>query len=77
MGRQGLALKETRPPTEPDPQAPSGKDGASGEKRREAARAALLTGPVLPTLIKLALPTMLVLVAQDRKSTRLNSSHRP
>ena len=64
MGRQGLALKETRPPTEPDPQAPSGKDGASGEKRREAARAALLTGPVLPTLIKLALPTMLVLVAQ-------------
>ena len=64
MGRQGLALKETRPPTEPDQQAPSGKDGASGEKRREAARAALLTGPVLPTLIKLALPTMLVLVAQ-------------
>ena len=32
--------------------------------RSDAARAALLTGPILPTLLKLALPTMVVLVAQ-------------
>lgn len=32
--------------------------------KAEATRAALLTGPVLPTLVRLALPTMTVLVAQ-------------
>src|SRR5581483_6833289 len=30
----------------------------------DATRAALLTGPVLPTLMRLALPTMTVLIAQ-------------
>jgi putative MATE family efflux protein len=65
MGRQGLALQEaTRPPTEPDPKIPSGSDGPPGDKPRDATRAELLTGPILPTLLKLALPTMVVLVAQ-------------
>jgi MATE family, multidrug efflux pump len=65
MGRQGLALQETtRPTTEPDPKVASGKGGPAGEKRGDATRAALLSGPILPTLLKLALPTMVVLVAQ-------------
>ena len=34
------------------------------QPRNEATRAALLTGPILPTLLRLALPTMVVLVAQ-------------
>jgi len=34
------------------------------QARSDAARAALLTGPILPTLLKLALPTMVVLLAQ-------------
>src|SRR3984957_16920620 len=34
------------------------------QSRNEATRAALLTGPILPTLLRLALPTMVVLVAQ-------------
>src|ERR1700761_3391556 len=32
--------------------------------RKDAARAAILAGPILPTLLKLALPTMVVLIAQ-------------
>jgi putative MATE family efflux protein len=43
------------PPAVVQPRAPS---------RSEAARAALLTGPILATLLKLALPTMTVLLAQ-------------
>ena len=43
---------------------PSHRDGPPGDRRRDATRAALLTGPILPTLLKLALPTMVVLVAQ-------------
>ena len=43
------------PPAVAQPRAPS---------RNEAARAALLTGPILATLLKLALPTMTVLLAQ-------------
>src|ERR1700730_5144577 len=34
------------------------------QPRNEAIRAALLPGPILPTLLRLALPTMVVLVAQ-------------
>src|SRR3954464_13268039 len=34
------------------------------QAKSEATRAALLTGPVLPTLFRLALPTMTVLLAQ-------------
>jgi putative MATE family efflux protein len=34
------------------------------ETRNERSRAAILTGPVLPTLLRLALPTMVVLLAQ-------------
>jgi putative MATE family efflux protein len=34
------------------------------QSRSEKSRAAILTGPVLPTLLRLALPTMVVLVAQ-------------
>ena len=50
------AAVQARPassPAKPRPQA-----------RKEEARAALLAGPVLPTLLRLALPTMVVLVAQ-------------
>src|SRR6266436_735948 len=71
IGRR-MALEEaTMPPAGPV-QAPSGKAGAVAapprearpQARSEATRAALLTGPILPTLLKLALPTMVVLVAQ-------------
>ncbi|MBV9560782.1 MAG: MATE family efflux transporter [Bradyrhizobium sp.] len=37
---------------------------APAAARSQATRAALLTGPILPTLLKLALPTVTVLVAQ-------------
>jgi putative MATE family efflux protein len=44
--------------------APPFRREASGHSRSDARRATLLAGPVLPTLLKLALPTMVVLVAQ-------------
>ncbi len=40
------------------------KSPASRPARSEATRAALLSGPVLPTLLRLALPTVVVLLAQ-------------
>src|SRR3984885_8205410 len=43
--------------------APAAARGSTDD-RGQSARAALLTGPILPTLLKLALPTMTVLVAQ-------------
>src|SRR6201982_2906797 len=39
-------------------------DVTEAPPRGEASRAELLSGPVLPTLIRLALPTVVVLVAQ-------------
>src|SRR6201998_1286862 len=45
--------------TRPDPAMP-----AQHPTRSEAIRSTLLTGPVLPTLLRLALPTMVVLLAQ-------------
>src|SRR5580700_10522376 len=52
----GPKLQTTRaaPRPEPTPAPP----------RSEATRATLLTGPILPTLLRLALPTMVVLLAQ-------------
>ena len=50
---QPVAAEAPAPPAKPRAQA-----------RTAAARAELLTGPILPTLFKLALPTMTVLVAQ-------------
>src|SRR5580693_9004039 len=44
--------------------APARSAVGGGDDRGQSARAALLTGPILPTLLKLALPTMTVLVAQ-------------
>src|ERR1700742_2488685 len=44
--------------TQGHPEAKPAKTG------NEQTRAAILTGPILPTLLKLALPTMVVLVAQ-------------
>jgi putative MATE family efflux protein len=38
--------------------------GQRAQVRSNGARAAILTGPVLPTLLRLALPTMVVLLAQ-------------
>ena len=38
--------------------------GAAARARSEATRASLLTAPILPTLLRLALPTVTVLVAQ-------------
>src|SRR3954462_1776471 len=37
---------------------------AAAGAKSEATRASILTGPILPTLLKLALPTVTVLVAQ-------------
>ncbi|WP_394779318.1 MATE family efflux transporter [Undibacterium sp.] len=36
----------------------------AADQRKMAARAAMLTGPIFPTLLKLAIPTMSVLIAQ-------------
>jgi putative MATE family efflux protein len=50
---------------EPHRQAPARPPAASAaQARSDATRAALLSGPVLPTLFRLALPTMTVLLAQ-------------
>src|ERR1700759_4535598 len=64
MGRQATAFPPAnRPPVERDPQIRS-TAAAPGDRRHDATRAALLTGPILPTLTRLALPTMVVLVTQ-------------
>src|ERR1700761_2173431 len=49
--------------TAPDPEAVVATP-APAASHKEAARAAILSGPILPTLLKLALPTMVVLIAQ-------------
>ena len=54
----GLNLQTARAAARPEPAL------ARRRPRSEATRAALLTGPILPTLLRLALPTMVVLVAQ-------------
>jgi MATE family, multidrug efflux pump len=62
-----MALEETTvPPAGHNMQVRSGSASttASPQARNDARRAALLSGPILPTLLKLALPTMVVLVAQ-------------
>jgi putative MATE family efflux protein len=68
-----MALEEAiMPPAGHDLQAaPDDADVAAASRREapaqspsDATRATLLSGPVLPTLLKLALPTMIVLVAQ-------------
>jgi putative MATE family efflux protein len=65
-----MALEDaTMPRTADDRQPPSANAAAPTRETRpqprsDATRAALLTGPVLPTLLRLALPTMVVLVAQ-------------
>src|SRR3569833_1387473 len=53
-----LAPSDSRQRSAPPPPAPP------AQAKSEATRAALLTGPVLPTLFRLALPTMTVLLAQ-------------
>src|SRR4051812_8401731 len=53
-----LAPSDSRQRPAPPPPAPP------AQAKSEATRAALLTGPVLPTLFRLALPTMTVLLAQ-------------
>lgn len=67
-----MALQRAiKPLDEPDAQPPSGNTVAATAPREartlprsDATRATLLTGPILPTLLRLALPTMVVLVAQ-------------
>jgi putative MATE family efflux protein len=67
-----MALQRAiKPLDERDAPAPSGNVGVAAAAREarplprsEATRATLLTGPILPTLLRLALPTMVVLVAQ-------------
>jgi putative MATE family efflux protein len=68
-----MALEEaTLPPVGHAAQAPSETARTAAAPSREArpqprsetTRATLLSGPILPTLLKLALPTMVVLVAQ-------------
>src|SRR5262249_4877995 len=49
--------------SETAPVAPA-PPGSNARASSEATRAALLTAPILPTLLKLALPTVTVLVAQ-------------
>jgi MATE family, multidrug efflux pump len=59
----GLDLDGRTAEIRPEP-APARPQAAGGPSRSETTRATLLTGPVLSTLLKLALPTMVVLVAQ-------------
>jgi putative MATE family efflux protein len=47
-----------------DDAAPARPEAKPAQTRNEATRAAILTGAVLPTLLQLALPTMVVLLAQ-------------
>src|ERR1700690_1086003 len=56
----GLKLQTARAAARPDPVLAPPRQ----QPRNEATRAALLTGPILPTFLRLALPTMVVLVAQ-------------
>jgi putative MATE family efflux protein len=70
-GRAAIARPEPdEPPEAPDAAKPpvqgpaQSKTETRAETKAETTRAALLTGPVLPTLFKLALPTMTVLLAQ-------------
>jgi putative MATE family efflux protein len=56
----GLNLQTARAAARPDQLLAQPRE----HLRNEATRAALLTGPILPTLLRLALPTMVVLVAQ-------------
>jgi putative MATE family efflux protein len=60
--RSPVDLVDTAPETAPGPQRPAA--AAAAHAKAEAARASLLTAPILPTLLKLALPTVTVLVAQ-------------
>ncbi|HEX2363916.1 MAG TPA: MATE family efflux transporter, partial [Bradyrhizobium sp.] len=55
----GLGVEKTRAAVVAPRQAP-----AAARTRADETRAALLTAPILPTLLKLALPTVTVLVAQ-------------
>src|SRR6478736_4953768 len=55
----GLGVEKTRAAVAAPRQAP-----AAARTRADETRAALLTAPILPTLLKLALPTVTVLVAQ-------------
>jgi hypothetical protein len=65
-----MALEEaTAPLTVLDrddaPAAPAPRAAPAARRNKgEETRAALLTAPILPTLLKLALPTVTVLVAQ-------------
>jgi putative MATE family efflux protein len=56
----GLNLPTARAAARPEPALAQPRQ----PPRNEVSRAALLTGPILPTLLRLALPTMVVLLAQ-------------
>src|SRR5580704_16250614 len=58
-----LAVADAAASARPDPAVVRPRE-AHAPSRSDAARAALLTGPILATLLKLALPTMTVLLAQ-------------
>jgi putative MATE family efflux protein len=56
----GLNLQTARAAPRPEPALAPPREPS----RSETTRATLLTGPILPTLLRLALPTMVVLLAQ-------------
>ena len=58
------ALVEIEPEAAPAATAMHPAPAAAAPGGNNSARTALLTAPILPTLLKLALPTMTVLVAQ-------------
>src|SRR5580704_9576952 len=58
-----LAVADAAASARPDPAVVRPRE-VHAPSRSDAARAALLTGPILATLLKLALPTMTVLLAQ-------------
>jgi hypothetical protein len=62
--------RATAPFTSVDPDAMPGSAAVAAEPsrkpadKRAGAREAMLSGPILPTLLRLALPTMVVLLAR-------------
>src|SRR6201985_1607181 len=63
MALQEAVARAARVDDEPAP-APAGPKPAPAPSRTEETRKTLLTAQILPTLLKLALPTVTVLVAQ-------------
>jgi putative MATE family efflux protein len=64
MALQNATLRRDDRDAQPPAEHAAAANASRPQPPGDATRAALLNGPILPTLLKLALPTMVVLVAQ-------------